>query len=436
VTLPFATIDTVAFGGNGVCRIDGKVCFVPFSCPGDVVALRVTVRKKSYCTASIAEIKTPSPARTAPECAIFGRCGGCQWQHISYSAQLEQKRTILAETLWRGARVPADLIEDVVPAEMPYGYRNRLQFKVAVQQGKTAIGFYRQGTHQVEDAVGGCPIATPIINQTLHRFREVLQAYPGIEAVTQLSIDAGDRGVIVFIHQSGAITRKNREYLLSQTADVWPCTGLFVKTERHESGEKIWGDSAISYLMNQVDPLQKPVELTYPPGGFAQVHQRQNETMLAIIRKLGNFSPAGHLLDLYCGNGNFSLPLAAEVASVVGIEENADAVLAAEYNRDSNKVANVSFFCDDAASGVAHLLAQGHQFDTVLLDPPRSGADDVVAGIARLQPGRIIYVSCDPSTLARDCGVLAGCGYRVAATVPVDMFPQTFHIESVTLLCR
>jgi 23S rRNA (uracil1939-C5)-methyltransferase len=218
---------------------------------------------------------------------------------------------------------------------------------------------------------------------------------------------------------------------------VWPCTGLFITTDRHESGEKIWGEAAISYRMNQADSAQTPLELTYPPGGFAQVHQRQNAAILALIRKLANFAPTEHLLDLYCGNGNFSLPLAAEVASVVGIEGNADSVTAAEHNRAINTVANVSFFCDDAASGVTRLRAQGHRFDVVLLDPPRAGADDVVvAGIGQLQPGKIIYVSCDPSTLARDCGLLSQYGYRVAASVPVDMFPQTFHIESVTLLCR
>ncbi len=436
MTLPVATIDKLAFGGNGVCRIDGKVCFVPFSSPGDEVVLRITAQKKSYNTASISEIITPSPARTTPVCPIFGRCGGCHWQHIRYSAQLEQKRNILAETLWRGARVPADLVEDVVPATMIYGYRNRLQFKVATNRGKTSIGFYRQGTYQVEDVAGGCPIAAPIINQTLNCFRGILQLYPGIDAVTQLAIDAGDRGVIVFIHQTGSITRRSREYLCSQADHLRPCTGLFIKTERHGFAEKVWGESAISYRMNQADPAQKSLELTYPPGGFAQVHLRQNVIMLDIIRKLGNFAPAESLLDLYCGNGNFSLPLAAEVASVVGIEGNADSVLAAEYNRDINMVANVRFFCDDAASSVKRLLAKGDKFDTLLLDPPRSGAADVVAGIAQLQPDKIIYVSCDPSTLARDCFLLTGSGYRVVTSVPVDMFPQTFHIESITLLSR
>jgi 23S rRNA (uracil1939-C5)-methyltransferase len=436
VSLPVAAIDKLAFGGNGVCRIDGKVCFVPFTCPGDEVSLRITARKKSYCTASIAEIITPSPVRTTPECSIFGRCGGCHWQHISYSAQIEQKRNILSEALWRGARVPAHLIGDGVAAAQTYGYRNRLQFKVSAQNGAVRIGFYRQGTHQVENVAGGCPIAVPVINQTLNCFREMLQLYPGIAAVTQLSIDAGDSGVLVIIHQAGSITRKCREYLRAQSGCMWPCSGLFIKTDRHGHGEKIWGASEISYRMNQADPAQKPAELTYPPGGFAQVHQRQNLAMLATIRQLGNFATHEHLLDLYCGNGNFSIPLAAEVASVVGIEGNADSVLAAEHNREINKVANARFFCDDAASGVKRLIAERHNVDTVLLDPPRSGAGDVVAGITELQPGKIIYVSCDPSTLARDCGQLSGCGYHVVTSVPVDMFPQTFHIESVTLLCR
>ncbi len=436
MSLPVATIDKLAYGGNGLCRIDGKVCFVPFSCPGDEVSLRVTTRKKSYCSASIAELMISSPARTTPECPIFGRCGGCQWQHISYPVQLAHKQAILAEALWRGARVPADVIGAAVPAAQPYGYRSRLQFKVAVHQGKTTIGFYRQGTHRVEDAAHGCPIAAPLINQTLHCFRDMLQRYPGIESVTQLSIDCGDNGVIVFIYQAGNISRKNREYLLSQAAHVWPCTGLFIKSDRQASGEKIWGESAISYRMPQADPERQPIELTYPPGGFAQVHLRQNEALLAKIRELANFAPAEHLLDLYCGNGNFSIPLAAEVSSVVGIEENADSVLAAERNLKINRVANVRFFCDDAASGVERISAQGHKIDTVLLDPPRSGASDAVAGIVRLQPAQVIYVSCDPSTLARDCGILSDGGYRVAASVPVDMFPQTYHIESITLLSR
>ncbi len=428
--LPVAVIEKLAFGGSGVCRLDGKVCFVPLSCPGDEVSLRITSQKKSYCIASIAEIIHPSPSRVTPSCGLFGQCGGCSWQQISYPAQLEQKRNILAETLWRGARVPADLIGDVVPAAKQYGYRNRLQFKVSVRISELCIGFFRQGSHQVVDAADGCPVAAPVINQVLHCFRSVLRSYPDAQLVSQLSIDAGDSGVVVIIHQSGKVTAKGRSYLTGRADDFGACTGLFIRSDTQSRSEKLWGSPDIFYHMAGADADQKQVVLSYPPGGFAQVHQLQNRAMLSVIRRLGDFTPAEQLLDLYCGNGNFSLPLAAEVASVTGIEGNAGSIRASEHNRDLNNVANARFFCDDAASGVQQLVGQGRQFDTVLLDPPRAGAGDALSGIVRLNPNKIIYVSCDPSTLARDCGVLAGCGYAVAASVPIDMFPQTFHIEA------
>ena len=434
--LPVAIIDKLAFGGNGVCRIDGKVCFVPFSCPGDEVSLRISAQKKSYCTASIAEVLTPSPSRTVPSCAIFGECGGCSWQHISYPVQLEHKRKILAETLWRGARVPAELVDGVVAASLQYGYRNRLQFKVSVRNGALRIGFYRQSSHQVVDAACGCPVAAPVINQVLSCFRVLLRSYPDIESISQLSIDAGDSGVVVVIHQNGVVSSKSREYLIERSGGFGPCTGLFFKTDNQSCCEKVWGNPELSYRMNPADPDHAPVLLTYPPGGFAQVHQLQNLSMLSVIRRLGAFSSADTLLDLYCGNGNFSIPLAAEVASVVGIEGNPESIRAAEGNREFNTVANARFFCDDVTSGVRRLVNEGRQFDTVLLDPPRAGAGDAVPGIAALRPKKIIYVSCDPSTLARDCGLLAGRGYAVVKSVPIDMFPQTYHLESVTLLCR
>ena len=436
MSLPIATIDSLAFGGNGVCRIEGKVCFVPYSCPGDEVALRITAQKKSYCTASIAEIIVPSCDRTIPECAIFGACGGCSWQHISYTAQLEHKRKILADTLWRGARVPADMISDVVAASRQYGYRSRLQFKVSVDNGKLRIGFYRHGSHKVEDAAAGCPVAVPVINQVLNCFRGVLKSYPDIESISQLSIDAGDSGVVVVIIHSGKFNSRNRNFFIDRSADFGPCTGLFLKLDKQTCLEKLWGSSQISYAMNQADPDQEQVLLTYPPGGFAQVHQMQNISMLSVIRQLGTFNTSEQLLDLYCGNGNFSIPLAAEVSSVTGVEGNPDSILAAEYNKEFNDVANIHFFCDDVTAGVQRLVAQGRKFDTVLLDPPRSGAGEAIAGIVSLQPNKIVYVSCDPSTLARDCGLLSAFGYSVVRSVPIDMFPQTYHLESVTLLQR
>lgn len=327
-------------------------------------------------------------------------------------------------------------LKDVVAAPLQYGYRSRLQFKVSARNGNLCIGFYRQGSHQVVDTPDGCPVAAPVVNRALNSFRSVLRSYPDVESITQISIDAGDSGVIVVIHHNGKAASKIRDYVIDRAGGFGPCTGLYLKADNQLQGEKVWGSSAISYQMSPADPCQKPVVLTYLPGGFAQVNQRQNCSMLSVIRRLGAFTSDGLLLDLYCGNGNFSIPLAAEVASVVGIEGNADSIKAAEQNCELNRVANARFICDDVSSGIRRLADQGLRFDTVLLDPPRAGAGEAVSDIVRLGPDKIIYVSCDPSTLARDCGLLSGCGYSVVKSVPIDMFPQTFHIESVTLLCR
>ncbi|MDD2852954.1 MAG: 23S rRNA (uracil(1939)-C(5))-methyltransferase RlmD [Desulfuromonadaceae bacterium] len=435
-TLSVVTIEKLAFGGNGVCRINGKVCFVPFSCPGDELSLRITAQKKSYCIASISEVITPSPLRTIPRCNLFGTCGGCNWQHIDYGAQLEQKRAIFAETLWRGGRVPANLIENVTAAPLPYGYRSRLQFKVLACSGGLRLGFFRQGTHQVEDAADGCPVAVPVINQLLGCFRKLLVAYPEVESVSQLSIDAGDNGTIVIIYQSGAVTAQDKDYFAERSGEISSCSGLFLVSETTRQFEKIFGSPELFYAMDSADSQRKPVQLSYLPGCFAQVNQSQNQALLAAVRRLGQFSEHERLLDLYCGNGNFSLPLAAEVASVTGIEGNAESIRSAELNSLFNTCTNARFFCDDVAHGVRRFVAEGRVFDTVLLDPPRAGAGDVVADIARLKPNRCIYVSCDPATLARDCGMFAENGYTVVTSIPVDMFPQTYHIESVTLLSK
>jgi 23S rRNA (uracil1939-C5)-methyltransferase len=433
---PTSVIDSLAFGGNGVCRIEGKVCFVPFSCPGDEVYLRITSQKKAYSIASISELLNPSSQRDIPVCKIFGSCGGCCWQHISYPVQLEQKRNILAESLRRSTRVKDILIDNTEASPLQYGYRSRMQFKVSAQKGVLKIGFFRKGTHLVEDAVEGCPIAVPVINQVINKFRKFLGSYPEVESISQIDIDAGENGVVVVLHQSGKISLKNKMQIIEKVPDFGPCSGLFIKSDKNLHVEKLWGDSRISYSLNKVGNSPGNFTLTYPPTGFAQVNQMQNRALLSIVHRLGGFKSSDHLLDLYCGNGNFSIPLAAEVAAITGIEWNSESILAAEHNIKLNKVANIKFICDDVSLALGQLADEGCKFDAVLLDPPRSGATDSVPRIARLQPKKIIYVSCDPSTLARDCGLFLTFGYSFVRSIPIDMFPNTHHIESVTLLSR
>lgn len=196
-------IDKLAFGGNGVCRIDGKVCFVPLSCPGDEVCLAVTSEKRSYLMARITEIINPSPLRVTPPCPLFGRCGGCNWQHIAYSQQLAAKRNIHAETLWRGARVEGELVGEAMPSQQEYGYRNRVQFKLYDGAADLQIGFFRNGTHFVEDAAQGCPISLPVINRALSRLRSVLASFPEPAAIPRINIECGARETVATINYIG-----------------------------------------------------------------------------------------------------------------------------------------------------------------------------------------------------------------------------------------
>ena len=428
-----AHIEKLAFGGNGVCRINGKVCFVPFSCPGDEVRLAVTSDKRSYCVARIAELLVPSSFRVAPPCPVFGRCGGCSWQHIGYEQQLLAKQQILAETLWRGARVANEYVRPVIPSLSPYGYRSRVQFKLHGSADSLRIGFYRSNSHLVEDVGSGCAIALPVINTILAALRKVLASFPDVSAISQISIDCAEQGSIAVVTYTGRNSNAAATFFREWRTELAPLTGVLLNTGRKVL-QHVYGDDQLAYTLPVAIPETHACQLTYLPGGFSQVNRGQNRAMLEIVRQMGCFQGCEQVLDLYCGNGNFSLPLAGEVAGITGIEEYPDSIAAAEANRNLNGISNAEFICADAVVGLKQLADAGRRFDTIILDPPRSGASEAVPELCRLNPDRIIYISCDPSTLARDCGLLVQGGYHVRECIPVDMFPQTYHLESVTLL--
>jgi 23S rRNA (uracil1939-C5)-methyltransferase len=430
---PTAIIDKLAFGGNGVCRIEGKVCFVPFSCPGDEVQLTVTSEKRSYCVARIVALNLPSPFRVTPPCPVFGRCGGCSWQHIVYEQQLLAKQQILIDSLWRAARIDGACVKPVLPSASPYGYRSRVQFKLQGSAANLRVGFYRNNSHTVEDVGQGCAIALPIINTILASLRVVLASFQYVAAISQISIDCAEQGCIAVVSYSGRDTDSAAAFFRDRQADLVPLTGLFLNSG-HKVLQKVYGDDQLSYTLPTATAEVNVCQLTYQPGGFSQVNRSQNRAMLDIVRQMACFQGGEQVLDLYCGNGNFSLPIAGEVAGVTGIEEYAGSIAAAEANRTVNGITNAEFICADAVAGLKQLAAKGRRFDTVILDPPRTGAAEAVPELCRLNPDRIIYISCDPSTLARDCGLLAKNGYHVRECLPVDMFPQTYHLESVTLL--
>lgn len=429
-------IEKMAFGGAGVGYDNGKVCFIPFSAPGDLIRVRITSEKRSYIEGEIIEFLEPSPLRSMPACPVFGMCGGCNWQHLPYSVQLDEKQKIFSDLMWRSGRIAPERILPVIPASDPYGYRTRVQLKVRFAAGELLTGFYRTGSHFVVNLPGNCAIAVPKINLILRELQRILHIFPEPDKVPQVDVTIGGDGTAaIIIHYIGCNLADAVDFIDKNSTILASSEGIYIQSGRKKTMQKIAGPDSLEYVVSQESVLKCPeTRLTFTPGGFSQVNYRQNLALIATVIDWCGLTGDERLLDVYCGNGNFSVPLAALCKNVIGIEEYAPSIISARHNCKINGVSNALFFCSDAVKGVSGLVKGKEVFDVVLLDPPRTGAAEIVRLIPSLKPEKIIYISCDPPTLARDIGMLKGYDYDVIKSQPIDMFPQTYHIESITLL--
>lgn len=348
-------IEKLVYLGKGVGEVDGKKIFVPFSAPGDLLDVTVTEDFGSYAEAVIENVVTPSPCRVKPRCPVFGTCGGCQWQHLSYEDQLKWKRLILIETLYRIGKISTqiDLNDIVLPAMASpnqWNYRNRIQLHV---NSKGEVGFYRSQSKEVVE-FDECFITEDWINKKL---KEILPSL------------------------------RNRS------------KGIALKKETGAS--------------------------------FEQINTAQNEQMKKIIFNWLQEIPHKTALELYAGGGNFTFTLAQVADKVIASDVDSRAIEAAKGARKDKKLQNIEFFCESA---VKTLKKNKKSCDILFLDPPRKGCDDIVGLIKGLNPSFILYISCNPATLARDINGFLDGGYQLIKSLPVDMFPQTYHIESINLL--
>lgn len=430
------TIERLALGGNGVGRIDGKVCFVPFSAPGDRLRVRVTQEHRSYCEAELVELLEASSQRVDPRCPAFGQCGGCDWQHINYAAQPAAKQQLLSETLQRVAKLVDPVVAETVATEQPYGYRARAQFKFHVTAEGLAVGFFRRGSRYVIDLPHGCPVCTPSINTAITRLRLMMQSLPDLNRVPQISLEDGQSGVVAIVHYIGSDPQRLKKLCL-QHQDSLGLSGLFLQTGRKEALQPIFGSGHITYQIPCCSETAAMMELGYEIGGFSQVNRQQNQQMVRLVCDYAQPAANQRLLDLYCGNGNLSLPLSGAVQELLGIEGFAPSIASAVDNARQLRVNNSTFRCNDASKELRQLISKRTRFDLVLLDPPRAGAAEIARDLRHLGAERIVYVSCDPGTLARDLKQLCGAGeYRLVEATPLDMFPQTGHLETVALVTR
>ena len=417
----------MAYGGAGVGRRDdGKVVFVPLVLPGDHVRVSVHREHKGYIEARLEVLLESSPWRVEPDCPYFSECGGCDWQHIAYTNQVFLKRSIVQEQLGRKG-ITASVMEEPVPSPNQIGYRCHAMVRCSPSE-KFQYGFFRKQSNSIV-TVEKCLVLNCRSQDVIDRIGGLLDAGP-LVPLDALEIHAPSEEVLVRAYLRGPARREtvDRLHLMYQTMGL---KGLSCMFQDGHGTEFVFGDSSCSYAMNISG---RPMTFASSFGGFIQANLEVNRSLVEEV--LGKASGSRTVLDLYSGSGNFGIPLSTQVEKVVAVEQDAMLIETGKTLGGKNGCPDIRFIHDDAGRAVRRLGREGRRFDTVVLDPPREGAREVVKLLCSMKSDRIIYISCNPSTLTRDLVELVRGGFSVKSVRLFDMFPQTYHIESVTVLQR
>jgi 23S rRNA (uracil1939-C5)-methyltransferase len=418
-------IEKMVYGGKGMGRADGKVVFVPFTAPGERVEVEVVREKKDYAEASLKKIESLSPRRRNPFCPLYGECGGCQYQHFAYEEQLKLKEEAVREILHRLSRKANFEILPIIPSPTDRGYRIRAQMKAGVTAGKRALGFYAWRTHRVVP-VKDCPLLHPLASRILsglNRYLRERKEIPLEGADIQVSPDEG-RGV-VSLRVKGPWDKERMEKIGGEVPEI---KGIVLEGKEGAS----WGETGLWYKGSEMGG--KRLLLQADGKSFVQVNPDQNRNLIAKVLEWADLKREDKVVDLFCGSGNLTLPLALKGGKVWGVDQDGGAIGSARENARRNLINNCTFLAGTAEEGIGRIKRETRSVDLVVLDPPRVGAHSALNPLVSLGPRKILYVSCEPPTLARDLAHLVSLGYNVKRIQPLDMFPQTYHIEMVVEL--
>ena len=426
------TIKKLIAGGKGLAALaDGMKVMVPGVLPGETVQVTEIRRFRGYIEAELLQVLAASADRVTPPCPYADRCGGCDMQHLAYPAQLANKEEILAETLQRAhLELPGQTA--AMPSPAAFGYRHRLRLHLD-QDGK--LGFHQTGSNRVV-AIARCLVATEAINRSLglfveERWPERLKAQ--VDGIELMESPASGRILLILEERAGQGSGRRLNMLqrdLSSLADT-----VLVKQPRAHAKPLLPGDQAL--LAQDFRLLAHSYRLEWDPTCFFQVNAQQNDLLVqAALTPLTEFSRPFRALDLFCGMGNFAVPLGLQGGEVVGVEHNRHSIAWAEHNSRQAGLKAARFQADDVERHLHRAVKHERTVDCVLLDPPRQGLGPAAELIPQLKPRLIISVSCDPATLARDLALITKGGYRLTRIIPVDMFPHTHHIESLSFLER
>jgi 23S rRNA (uracil1939-C5)-methyltransferase len=398
-------VEKVVYGGAGLARHEGKVVFLPFTAAGDRVKARVVEQKKNFIRASVVELLQPGPGRQVPPCPHFGSCGGCQWQHLEYPRQLETKRAILEEIFHHRFPETRDLNIEMKGCPEPFGYRSRARIQMRGFGEASKIGFFQFHAHDVED-VESCPLFRPLLNTALESIRETRRSATSDPGVQQM------------------------ELACSSEEGAWAAVNLHTAGDPTAEFETESGDGEETLLRRKVGEFVYWVS----PSTFFQANDFLLKDLVETVSDLSRDAGTGAALDLFSGVGLFTLPLAHHFQRVVAIEESALASRLCGRNAQDSGLVNVEVVCAEASAWMP-AEASNQAFDLIVLDPPRAGASaKIFERLIQWGAPTIVYVACDPQTLARDLALLSPHFYRIDFVRGFDLFPQTYHFETVVRL--
>ncbi|MCX7885564.1 MAG: 23S rRNA (uracil(1939)-C(5))-methyltransferase RlmD [Caloramator sp.] len=433
-------ITGLGFQGEGVGRINNFTVFVEGALPDELVKIKIVKVSKSYAFGKLIDIIRPSKERRIPICDIYKRCGGCQIQHMSYEAQLKFKRERVIDSIKRIGRVSEAIVHDTIGMVNPYNYRNKVQLPVRLEKGVPVIGFFAARSHEIIK-MDKCYIqdeSSSKIISVIKKWIEKNNIMPYDETtcegilrhiMVRSSYKTGDIMVVLVTNSEKLPYEEEIVDMLKEIKEVKSIIqNINLKKTNVILGDKcktLWGNDTITdYIGN--------FKFTISPLSFFQVNPLQTEILYNTALKYANLSGNEVVFDAYCGTGTISLFLAQRAKKVYGVEIVPEAIENAKKNAIINNISNVEFIVGESEVIIPELIEKGIFADVVVVDPPRKGCDrKLLDAIAKMSPERIVYVSCDPGTLARDLGILEELSYKTIEIQPVDMFPQTAHVECV-----
>ena len=409
--------------GQGVARHNGKALFIQGALPGEQVEITITEDKRNFAQAKVKRRLNDSPQRVTPRCPHFGVCGGCQQQHASIELQQQAKSRALARMM--GARENPAVVNEIIYGT-PWGYRRRARLGLNYQPKTQTLqmGFRKSQDSELVN-IHHCPVLAPQLEALLEPLRQCLSELKAVRRLGHVELVHADNGPLMVLRHLDALHDDDRQ-----------------KLERfsHSHGVTLYlaPDSETLTALGNDEPCYHSdgLSLTFSPRDFIQVNDGVNQQMVARAIEWLDIQPTDRVLDLFCGMGNFTLPLAMRAGSVVGVEGVAALVAKGEYNAQCNSLKNITFFHENLEDDVTRQPWAAQGFDKILLDPARAGAPGVMQHVIALAPERVVYVSCNPTTLARDSEALLEAGYQLRQLAMLDMFPHTGHLESMALFER